>query len=517
MVNEQKAREEAAKRYATEGMRVKNKEWLEKQGEQKPTDKIKSKFNVGNWIIRNAEGFKHNIYLVTEVKDYYVCEDMKGRLVTFTFDDVHKNFKLWDISAAKGGDVIYYKCSITGEYIIMFKGINSDNNVDSYFRYSSFNGFGINIPSVLSAELDDITPATKEQRDLLFQKMKEAGYEWDAETKVLNKIEQNSADKVEPHFHVEKGKWYVCIKNNVGITQGNVYYGISDGYIIDDNGKRYNCNNWAVFQRYLRLWTILDAKDGDVLAWDDSKCIDLFKSIYNEEYIISHGFVRHFTGTFEAGKSYRDIKGAHPATKEQRDILFRKMKEAGYEWDAETNMIKRTPAELAKIEDDRIRKNIKLALMSMKDNLSVFYSTHHTSQKELLAWLEKQGTTRQLYVRFGDIPDDEKSKIYRGDEGEIGEEDGVSVYPAFEVDGNIVLGLTLPITRTTLHTQQHLLEYDDRPCYLVSGDYVGKGVDGEPLIRNVSIIKQVDNYRIKEPVDKPEHKPEPKSKKRNDG
>ena len=29
------------------------------------------------------------------------------------------------------------------------------------------------------------TPATKEQRDLLFQKMKEAGYEWDAEKKEL--------------------------------------------------------------------------------------------------------------------------------------------------------------------------------------------------------------------------------------------------------------------------------------------------------------------------------------------
>lgn len=113
-------------------------------------------------------------------------------------------------------------------------------------------------------------------------------------------------------------------------------------------------------------------------------------------------------------------------------------------------------------------------------------------------WLEKQGAERkQLYVRFGDIPSNEKSKIYRGEE-EIGEENGVSVYPAFELNGNIVLGLTLPITRTTLYTQQHLLEYDNRPCYLVSGDYVGSGTDGEPLIRNISIIKRLDNYRIKE-------------------
>jgi hypothetical protein len=33
-------------------------------------------------------------------------------------------------------------------------------------------------------------PATKEQRDLLFQKMKEAGYEWDSNKKELIRYEQ---------------------------------------------------------------------------------------------------------------------------------------------------------------------------------------------------------------------------------------------------------------------------------------------------------------------------------------
>lgn len=47
--------------------------------------------------------------------------------------------------------------------------------------------------------------------------------------------------------------------------------------------------------------------------------------------------------------------------------------------------------ELKESEDERIRKNIKLALMSMEEELADFYSTHHTSQEEFLAWLEKQG------------------------------------------------------------------------------------------------------------------------------
>lgn len=117
--------------------------------------------------------------------------------------------------------------------------------------------------------------------------------------------------------------------------------------------------------------------------------------------------------------------------------------------------------------------------------------------KDVIAWLEKQGEQQSIYVRFGDIPSNEKSKIYCGEE-EIGEEDGVSVYPAFEVNGDIVLGLTLPITKSTLYTQQHLLEYENRPCYLVKGDCVGKDADGQPLICNIKIIKKIDNYRVKE-------------------
>ena len=60
-------------------------------------NKVEPKFRVGDWIIRSTEGFKHNIYLITEIRDYYICTDIKGKRVTFTFNDVHKNFKLLDI------------------------------------------------------------------------------------------------------------------------------------------------------------------------------------------------------------------------------------------------------------------------------------------------------------------------------------------------------------------------------------------------------------------------------------
>lgn len=60
-------------------------------------------------------------------------------------------------------------------------------------------------------ELSSVFPATKEQRDLLFQKMEEAGYEWDAEKKELKKT-PNSLEECEIE-HIEHGKYYYCIKD----------------------------------------------------------------------------------------------------------------------------------------------------------------------------------------------------------------------------------------------------------------------------------------------------------------
>ena len=167
--------------------------------------------------------------------------------------------------------------------------------------------------------------------------------------------------------------------------------------------------------------------------------------------------------------------------------------------------------EFAELEDERIRKEI---IEHIRWSFN-FGNCAEEKMQRWITWLEKQGVQEQLYIRFGKIPTDEKSKIYQG-EIEVGTENGVSVYPAFKTDeGDIVLGLNLPITKTTLHTQQHLIEYDDRPCYLVKGNYVGKDTDGQPLINNVSIIEKINSYRVKEEKQgeqKPADNVEPKFK-----
>ena len=98
---------------------------------------------------------------------------------------------------------------------------------------------------------------------------------------------------------------------------------------------------------------------------------------------------------------------------------------------------------------------------------------------------------RLKYIRFGDIPTGERSTVWRV-ETPVEKERGVSVYNCLMV-GDEVMGVVLPIpiTEQSLNTFQSLVQYDDRPCYLVEGDCVGRGSDGEPLLRNVEIVKQI--------------------------
>lgn len=161
---------------------------LEKQGEKKPADKVEPEFKIekGKWYVCNNSRYKDFVI----GKAYYCPKDgmlkpNENEMARY----VAKNcFHLWTIKDAKDGDVLYCKKRITddSEIIMIYEGIS--NNVDSYCRYSSKSEFNTYITNVLNVEHDSITPATKEQRDLLFSKMKESGCEWDSEKKELKRI-----------------------------------------------------------------------------------------------------------------------------------------------------------------------------------------------------------------------------------------------------------------------------------------------------------------------------------------
>ena len=97
-----------------------------------------------------------------------------------------------------------------------------------------------------------------------------------------------------------------------------------------------------------------------------------------------------------------------------------------------------------------------------------------------------------IFYRFGEIPKNEKSCIWRGEE-KVGEEFGVSVYEAHKnINGQYSPVLPMPANMSTLDTFLHFIRYYSGKKYLVTGDVLPfVGIDGEPLIKNVKILKEL--------------------------
>jgi hypothetical protein len=101
---------------------------------------------------------------------------------------------------------------------------------------------------------------------------------------------------------------------------------------------------------------------------------------------------------------------------------------------------------------------------------------------------------RLCYIRFGKIPSNNKSKIYRGD-ALIGEENGVSVWECLEYNGTYRLLVPNPCNANAMaDIDSDLLKshyYLPKPVFEVEGTVVGIGSDGEPLLGNITMIKKL--------------------------
>jgi len=90
-----------------------------------------------------------------------------------------------------------------------------------------------------------------------------------------------------------------------------------------------------------------------------------------------------------------------------------------------------------------------------------------------------------LYIRFGNTPEGERSYDNRNDRLE----DGVSVYAcerdATDEDAPEGVDEAYYLAGTMLQTVFSLMHRD---TYLVTGEQVGTGADGEPVIRDVEVV-----------------------------
>lgn len=142
-----------------------------------------------------------------------------------------------------------------------------------------------------------------------------------------------ATDEEIPHEQFCEGDWIVYDHRPYQVVELP-----KEGYI--NLGLKGNGKIEFAPSTYCRHWTIQDAKDGDVLCYKDE--ISLYKhDIKNctKQETTFGGFVYHccYDGKrFIMDSLYslteQDKMDIHPATKEERDLLFAKMKEEGYEW-----------------------------------------------------------------------------------------------------------------------------------------------------------------------------------------
>ena len=157
--------------------------WLEKKGEQKPTDEVKPKFKVDDWITNGEYNWK-----VTDIKPLdYILQSPNGDVVDDTISYVDEHLHLWTIQDAKDGDVLN---SVRVNATIIFKGFADDGkHIRAYCALQ--NGIFIQQETLWDR---DFEPASEYWKNTLYDAMTAKGYEWDAENKGLKKIEQKSAE-----------------------------------------------------------------------------------------------------------------------------------------------------------------------------------------------------------------------------------------------------------------------------------------------------------------------------------
>ena len=352
------------------------------KNEQKSANKIEPRFKVGDWVVQN-----YNLLKIRYVgNEYYSFETVDAYVDYMLVSEIDSLYHLWTIQDAKVGDVLEFEDH--GRRVIgILSYINKTTGKVDVSCLLECNKFKVGV----FYNLDTVKPhpVTKEQRDLLFQKIKESGYKWNIETKTLEKLEKSS-------FH--EGDWVVRGDTIAQILdiQEQYYNG------LDINGKDFVSSRFLNSDK-IHLWTIQDAKDGDFLCCK-SGWMCIFKSLNNHTNTFSsYCFMDSDKCFFNNGGECHTLDKEfilayngeiHPATKEQRDLLFQKIKEAGYKWNTETKTLEKLVEPKFKVGDKIVNLPMKYmggswtqgTISKITDDKYIFTDGSYTSISSQDSW-----------------------------------------------------------------------------------------------------------------------------------
>lgn len=294
---------------------------------------IEPKYKLGDWVV-----YCRNVYQVTDISEttYTFTSAKSGGefIIDIVKADNSRSFRRWHVSDALSGDVLIdYAAGLDNPLIFMLKffehvdfglGKKSDYSSYCYLKASTRQEF----MEGKYHHKHDIKPATHEQRKLLFRKMDEAGYYWNEETKELLKY---------PPTKFKAGNWIVPVDKH----DSSIFYvskALKDTYVmVDVDGVEYNNSRFNT-EKYFRLWTIEDARPGDVIACHE--VVALFKRIegLNLRTYLSYHYLN--TPIIDTDDLHNK-RAFSPATKEEREILSSMLADKGYIWDDKAKELKK--------------------------------------------------------------------------------------------------------------------------------------------------------------------------------
>lgn len=148
----------------------------------KPIDKVEPKFKDGQWIVFNGL----TLYINEVVKGYYRTISKGG--IPNSYDwNIDNAARLWTIKDAKDGDVLSYETDEGDLWIMLYWSLYEPYEGHVHYHALLINDNFTNKGTCCIC-IDNLRPATKKQRELLFQKIKESGYEWLSDKKDLIKL-----------------------------------------------------------------------------------------------------------------------------------------------------------------------------------------------------------------------------------------------------------------------------------------------------------------------------------------
>ena len=229
-------------------------------------------------------------------------------------------------------------------------------------------------------------PLEDEAKDMIAW-LEKLGYKPQGKTalEAANEEKVDNANKAEPKFHEDEWITDGVCTTQIDSVDDRFYWHDNNriGGLIDKMNKAYH------------LWTIQDAKPGDVLACEDGwTCI--FKSLNDGDTFGSYCFMDSTKWFCEKGSKCHTLnteymKAYHgeikPATKEQRDLLFAKMKEAGYEWNAEKKELKKIEQKLASSAKPCKNDTLLDLLQKMPSCVTVDGIDYHFVMKKTIAYM----------------------------------------------------------------------------------------------------------------------------------